>query len=152
LRQRVYPPRGGEVRALDELRRQFPDSAFVFTTECAGPLTADAINRHVKRIGWLAGLPAVHAHMLPHACGHALANAGQDTREFGIGSDKSIQHTPYTQLGAPRRSKTSGNNERGLEKLAWKGQRDRRAWASTPQDDRSSEPVDFLRKAQRRGA
>jgi type 1 fimbriae regulatory protein FimB/type 1 fimbriae regulatory protein FimE len=78
----AHPLRGDEVRALRELRRQFPDSSFVFTTERGGPFTADAINRHVKRIGWRAGLPTVHAHMLRHACGYALANAGHDTRRI----------------------------------------------------------------------
>jgi integrase len=32
----VHPLRGDEVRALRELRRQFPDSSFVFATERAG--------------------------------------------------------------------------------------------------------------------
>ena len=35
----------------------------------------------VKTIGARAKLPfRVHAHMLRHACGYALANAGHDTR------------------------------------------------------------------------
>jgi type 1 fimbriae regulatory protein FimB/type 1 fimbriae regulatory protein FimE len=29
----VHPLRGDEIRMLRELRRQFPDSSFVFTTE-----------------------------------------------------------------------------------------------------------------------
>jgi integrase len=33
----VHPLRGDEIRALRELRRQFPDSAFVFATERGGP-------------------------------------------------------------------------------------------------------------------
>jgi type 1 fimbriae regulatory protein FimB/type 1 fimbriae regulatory protein FimE len=66
-----------QVRAFRQLHSQFPDTAFVFATERGGPFTADTINRHVKRIGWRAGLPAVHPHMLQHACGYALANAGQ---------------------------------------------------------------------------
>jgi AbiTii len=32
----VHPLRGDEIRALRELRRQFPDSAFVFATERGG--------------------------------------------------------------------------------------------------------------------
>jgi integrase-like protein len=57
-----------EIRALRELRRQFPDSAFVFATERGGPFTADAVNRLIKRIGKRAGFPfQVHAHMLRHA-------------------------------------------------------------------------------------
>ncbi len=60
----VHPLRGDEIRALRELRRLFPDSAFVFATERGGPFTTDAINRLIKRIGERAGFPfKVHAHM-----------------------------------------------------------------------------------------
>jgi type 1 fimbriae regulatory protein FimB/type 1 fimbriae regulatory protein FimE len=100
----THPLRGDEVRALRELRRQSPDATFVFATERGGPFTADAINRHVKRIGWRAGLPAVHAHMLRHGCGYALANAGHDTRAIQdwLGH-RSIQHTVrYTELSPTR--------------------------------------------------
>src|SRR4029077_7374605 len=77
----VHPLRGDEIRALRELRRQFPDSGFVFATERGGPFTADALNRLIKRIGARAGFAfPVHAHMLRHGCGYALANAGHDTR------------------------------------------------------------------------
>jgi hypothetical protein len=77
----VHPLRGDEIRALRELRRQFPDSAFVFATERCGPFTPDAVNRLIKRIGERAGFEFhVHAHMLRHGCGYALANAGHDTR------------------------------------------------------------------------
>jgi integrase len=103
----VHPLRGDEVRALRELRRQFPDSAFVFATERSGPFTPDAVNRLIKRIGERAGFDyMVHAHMLRHACGFALANAGHDTRAIQdwLGH-KSIQHTVrYTEL-APTRFK-----------------------------------------------
>ena len=53
----VHPLRGDEIRALHELRRQFPDSGFAFPTERGGPFTADAINRLIKRIGERAGMP-----------------------------------------------------------------------------------------------
>jgi integrase len=103
----VHPLRGDEVRALRELRRQFPDSGFVFATERGGPFTPDAINRHIKRLAERAGFDfQVHAHMLRHACGYALANAGHDTRAIQdwLGH-KSIQHTVrYTEL-APTRFK-----------------------------------------------
>jgi hypothetical protein len=70
-----------EIRALRELRRQFPDSGFVFPTERGGPFTPDAGNRQLKRIGERAGFVfPVHCHMLRHGCGYALANAGHDTR------------------------------------------------------------------------
>ena len=84
----VHPLRGDGIRALRELRRQFPDSAFVFATERGG-------------LDFL-----VHAHMLRHGCGYALANAGHDTRAIQdwLGH-RSIQHTVrYTEL-APTRFK-----------------------------------------------
>jgi integrase len=63
----VHPLRGDEIRALRELRRQFPDSGYVFATERGGPFTADAVNRLIKRIGERAGFDfPVHIHMLRH--------------------------------------------------------------------------------------
>jgi integrase len=101
----VHPLRGDEVRALRELRRQFPDSAFVFATERGGPFTTDAVNRHIKRLAERAGFDfQVHCHMLRHACGYALANAGHDTRAIQdwLGH-RSIQHTVrYTELAPTR--------------------------------------------------
>jgi integrase len=95
--------RGDEVRALRELRRQSPNSGFVFASERGGPFTPDAINRLIKRIGVRAGFAfPVHAHMLKHACGYALANAGHDTRRIQDWLvHRSIQHTTrYAQLSA----------------------------------------------------
>jgi type 1 fimbriae regulatory protein FimE len=67
------------------------------------PFTPDAVNRLVKRIGVRARFAfPIHAHMLRHACGYALANAGHDTRRIQdwLGH-RSIQHTTrYTQLSA----------------------------------------------------
>jgi integrase len=99
----VHPLRGDELRALRELQRQFPDSTFVFATERGGPFTADAINRQIKSIGKRAELGfSVHAHMLRHACGYALANAGHDTRRIQSWlGHRSIQHTVrYTELSS----------------------------------------------------
>jgi type 1 fimbriae regulatory protein FimB/type 1 fimbriae regulatory protein FimE len=103
----VHPLLGDEIRALRELRRQFPDSGFVFATERDGPFTPDAVNRLIKRIGERAGFDfQIHAHMLRHGCGYALANARHDTRAIQdwLGH-RSIQHTVrYTEL-APTRFK-----------------------------------------------
>ena len=79
-----------------------PMASFVFATERGGPFTTDAVNRLLKRIAERARFPAghVHFHMLRHACGYALANAGHDTRRLQdwLGH-KSIQHTVrYTEL------------------------------------------------------
>lgn len=99
----AHPLRGDEIRALRELQRQFPDSAFVFATERGGPFTPDAVNRLIKRIGERASFAfPIHAHMLRHACGYALANAGHDTRRIQdwLGH-RSIQHTVrYSELSA----------------------------------------------------
>jgi integrase len=100
----THPLRGDEVRALRELQRK-TKGGFVFETERGGPFTPDALNRHIKRLGERAeiGFP-VHAHMLRHACGYALANAGHDTRAIQdwLGH-RSIQHTVrYTELTPTR--------------------------------------------------
>jgi integrase len=91
------------MRHLRRLQReQQPPSAFVFTSERGGPITPDAINRLVKRLGngdKLLGFP-IHFHMLRHFCGFALANAGHDTRAIQdwLGH-RAIQHTVrYTEL------------------------------------------------------
>ncbi|MGZ6184936.1 MAG: tyrosine-type recombinase/integrase [Candidatus Binataceae bacterium] len=106
----THPIRGDEMRALRKLQRdQEPKPAFIFTTERGTPFTPDAINRLVKRLGngdKLFGF-SVHAHMLRHSCGFALANAGHDTRAIqDYLGHKAIQHTVrYTEL-APTKFKT----------------------------------------------
>jgi integrase len=105
----THPIRGDEMRALRQLQRdQEPKLAFVFDSERGTPFTPDAINRLVKRLGngsKLLGFP-IHAHMLRHSCGFALANAGHDTRSIqDYLGHKAIQHTVrYTEL-APTKFK-----------------------------------------------
>ena len=101
----THPIRGDEMRALRQLRRDNPQSVFVFTNERGTPYTTDAVNRLVKRIGERTslGFPG-NVHMLRHACGYALANAGHDTRSIQdwLGH-RSIQHTVrYTELTPTR--------------------------------------------------
>jgi integrase len=100
----VHPIRGDELRMLRELQRN-TTGAFVFETERGGPFTPDAVNRLVKTIGERAKLPfRVHAHMLRHACGYAMANAGHDTRliQDWLGH-RAIQHTArYPELSPTR--------------------------------------------------
>jgi integrase len=72
----VHPVRGNELRALRKLHAETQGN-FVFETERGGPFTPDAVNRQLKRIGERAGFDfPLHAHMLRHGCGYALANAG----------------------------------------------------------------------------
>jgi hypothetical protein len=80
---------------------------YVFTSERAGPMTADNVRKVIRRAGEAAKLPfPVHPHMLRHACGYKLANDGHDTRaiQHYLGH-RNIQHTvKYTEL-APGRFK-----------------------------------------------
>jgi site-specific recombinase XerD len=59
----------------------------------------------IARLGERAGMPfPIHPHMLRHACGFALANAGHDTRavQAWLGH-RNIQHTVrYTELAPDR--------------------------------------------------
>jgi integrase len=100
----THPIRGDEIRALRALKAE-TEGGFVFETERGGPFTPDAVNRMIKRIGQRAGFPfQVHAHMLRHACGYALANKGHDTRSIQdwLGH-RAIQHTVrYTELTTER--------------------------------------------------
>ena len=101
----VHPLRGPELRALRRLQRDYPTMPYVFSSERKAPLTPDAIRKVFGRAGKEAKLPfPVHPHMLRHACGYKLAQAGQDTRaiQHYLGH-RNIQHTVrYTQLSADR--------------------------------------------------
>jgi integrase len=100
----VHPIRGDELRMLTALRKEYPNSGSVFTSQHDTPFTPDAINRLVKIIGKRAGLPTVHFHMLRHSCGYKLAGDGIDTRAIQdwLGH-VSIQHTVvYTALSTTR--------------------------------------------------
>jgi integrase len=101
----VHPLQGDELRALRRLQREQPSSSHVFSTERGGPMTSKGFNTLMRRIGERAGMPfPVHPHMLRHACGYALANAGHDTRALqAYLGHKNIQHTVrYTELSPHR--------------------------------------------------
>jgi type 1 fimbriae regulatory protein FimB/type 1 fimbriae regulatory protein FimE len=101
----VHPLHGTELRALRRLQRDYATQPYVFSSERKAPLTPDAFRKIIGRAGEAAKLPfSVHPHMLRHACGYKLAQAGQDTRaiQHYLGH-KNIQHTVrYTQLSAER--------------------------------------------------
>jgi integrase len=49
----------------------------VFTSERGGPMSAKSFGTLFERLGRRAGMPfTIFPHMLRHACGYALANAG----------------------------------------------------------------------------
>ena len=101
----THPLRGPELRALRKLRRDYPDSPYLFVTERKGPLTTSTVRKLLARAGEHAKIGlAVHPHMLRHACGYKLANDGHDTRaiQHYLGH-KNIQHTVrYTELATNR--------------------------------------------------
>ncbi len=101
----THPIRGPELRSLRELRRQYPDSPYVFVSERGGPLTPATFRKLLARAGELADLPfPIHPHMLRHAAGYKLANDGHDTRaiQHYLGH-RNITHTVrYTELSPER--------------------------------------------------
>ena len=102
----THPLQGDELRALRQLQReQEPKSAFVFTSERGAPFTTAGFARMIERAGEAARLGfKAHPHMLRHACGFALANAGHDTRALqAYLGHRNIQHTVrYTELAPDR--------------------------------------------------
>jgi type 1 fimbriae regulatory protein FimB/type 1 fimbriae regulatory protein FimE len=101
----VHPLSGSEMRALRRLQRKSDASPFVFVSERGAPFTNAGFARMIQRAATAAriGLKA-HPHMLRHACGFALANAGHDTRSLqAYLGHRNIQHTVrYTELATDR--------------------------------------------------
>ena len=101
----THPLRGPEIRALRRLQRDYPETQYVLVSERKGPMTASNVRKMIAQAGQAAGITfPVHPHMLRHACGFTLANAGHDTRavQHYLGH-KNIQHTVlYTELAAGR--------------------------------------------------
>jgi integrase len=101
----THPIRSDELRALRQLKReQHCSGQFVFTSERLAPMKPVSLNMLVKRLGdgsKLLGFP-IHAHMLRHACGFALINAGIDTRvvQDYLGHKSIASTVRYTKLSA----------------------------------------------------
>ncbi|MDA0672132.1 MAG: tyrosine-type recombinase/integrase [Cyanobacteria bacterium] len=101
----THPLRGPELRSLRQLRRDYPETPYLFVTERGGPMTARTGHHIIQRAGEVAGLPfPVHPHQLRHACGYYLAAKGQDTRAIqAYLGHRNIQHTVrYTELSPGR--------------------------------------------------
>ena len=101
----VHPLAGVELRALRRVKRESPESAFVFVSERGAPFTVGGFRRMVTRLGGKAGFTfQVHPHMLRHACGYKLANDGHDTRALqAYLGHRNIQNTTrYTALAPDR--------------------------------------------------
>jgi site-specific recombinase XerD len=107
---------GRELRALRRLHREAEGrSPFLFVSELSN--FQKMINRATKA----AKLKIkAHPHMLRHACGFALANAGRNTRSLqAYLGHKNIQHTVrYSEL-APTRFRVVEGLTRGSRPDAW---------------------------------
>jgi integrase len=100
----THPLTGRELRALRKLRRE-SKSPFIFVSERGSPMTVSNFQKLISKACGVAGLEIkAHPHMLRHACGFALANAGKDTRSLqDYLGHKNIQHTTrYTALSPER--------------------------------------------------
>lgn len=101
----VHPLTGVELRALRKLKRDYPNSTYLFTSERGAPLTTSTVRKMVSRASDKADLGlSVHPHMLRHSTGYYLVNAGVDTRSIqDYLGHKNIQHTVrYTELASGR--------------------------------------------------
>lgn len=100
----THPILGDELRELRKLQREQPTgSQFIFVGE-RGPVSVAWFQRMLQRVGVEAGLPLVHAHMLRHSTGFALADKGRDLREIqDYLGHRSINNTVlYTRLRPSR--------------------------------------------------
>ena len=101
----VHPIGGRELRALRRLKRETPQSVYVYVSERLAPLSVAGYQRMVARTGEAAGFSfAVHSHMLRHSCGYKLANDGQDTRaiQHYLGHRSITSTVRYTALADDR--------------------------------------------------
>ena len=101
----VHPLLGDEIRLLRKLKRDYPDTSYVFESERKTPLSERVIHQMVARAGEIAELDfPVHPHMLRHGCGYYLASKGTETRTIqDYLGHKQIQHTvKYTELAPGR--------------------------------------------------
>ncbi|SRR5437870_12229973 len=69
-----HPLRGPEVRGLRRVKRDAPQSPYVFVSEREAPMTDSNFRKMLARAGRAAGFDfLVHPHMLRHATGYKLA-------------------------------------------------------------------------------
>jgi integrase len=97
------PLDGNDLRALRALHRECQSDEFVFMSE-RGPFTRDGFAKLLKAAADKAGVENAHPHALRHACGHALAMKGRDTRliQDWLGH-RNIQHTSHYTDGVSAR-------------------------------------------------
>jgi len=87
----THPLNGDEIRALRQLRRDWPEGRFVFVTERGAPFTRSGLAKMIERAGEEASFDfPVHFHMLRHAGGYYYANRGEDTRSLQLWRKRSL--------------------------------------------------------------
>jgi len=104
--QSTHPLAGVEIRALRKLKRDYPETDFLFVSERKAPVTDHTFRKILTRAGERAKLNniKVHPHMLRHSAGFKLANDGNDTRSIQLYlGHRSIQNTiRYMELSTER--------------------------------------------------
>lgn len=101
----THPLRGIELRALRQLKRDYPDSPYIFVGERKAPLTTRTIRHIVAKAGKYAEFEfTIHPHMLRHSTGFYLASQDQDTRAIQsyMGHSNIKNTTIYTELSSQR--------------------------------------------------
>lgn len=97
----AHPLFGPELRALRKVKREYPETQYVFISERKSPLTTSTFGKMLTRAGENAGIElSIHPHMLRHSTGFKLANESHDTRTIQqyLGH-KNIRHTVrYTEI------------------------------------------------------
>ena len=82
-RSNRQPLDGGDLRTIRALYRERKSDEWIFTSEQGGPFTRDGFAKLLKAAAERADIANVHPHALRHACGHALAVKGKETRLLG---------------------------------------------------------------------
>ena len=101
----IHGLQGDELRLIRALLRENPNSSFLFLSERKAPLSIDGAQKLIERLGVAAGFAfPIHAHMLRHSAGYALAGRGVDTRTLqAFMGHRSISNTViYTAVADKR--------------------------------------------------
>ena len=115
----IHPLLREEIKGLNKWlsirkkARYFEETDYLFISPSGKPLSRQQFYNILKNTGEIALLPVkTHPHMLRHACGYALADAGIDTRliQDYLGH-KNITHTVrYTASNSARFRGMWGNH------------------------------------------
>ncbi len=100
-----HPIAGDELRGIRRYLATRSDKLpWLFLSERGQPMTRQAANYLIAAAGERAGLNGVHPHMLRHACGYYLANAGVDLRTMQdyLGHRDPKHTVRYTRIAGRR--------------------------------------------------